>query len=300
MASNLLSPRFQKATVVPARSRKNKYKLFSLVASIVRKPPAHLHTLRRAALRSHILVARFFPAVPSAACTYCLARSTTAHRPRLIAADSPRNRLANSGASGHSVRQAHTAPAIRPSARESLCPQHSRGGNFPASGSRKEKVSWSRNQSEWSCLRCPEEWRGLAFRRKAARGLLQCSLRRDVARAPAKRLVIPVYAAARIMRRPAGLILKQTNRANSPVPTQVKPVPRAPRNAHQVAGFNLNRHHGALRRMNMKKPATCDDVAHFIFIVGVLDVELRKHRVQARRVRIHVNHVGRDVSAAAL
>src|SRR5215472_5155135 len=300
MASNLLSPRFQKATVVPARSRKNKYKLFSLVASIVRKPPAHLHTLRRAALRSHILVARFFPAVPSAACTYCLARSTTAHRPRLIAADSPRNRLANSGASGHSVRQAHSAPAIRPSARESPQSQHSREESFPVSGSRKEKVFWSRNQSVWSCLRCPEEWCGLAFRRKAARGLLQCSLRRDVARAPENRLVIPVYAAASIMRRPARLVLKEANRANASVPAQVKPVQRAPRNAHQVAGFNLNRHHGALRRMNMKKPATCDDVAHLIFIMRVLDVELRKHRVQSWSARIHVNHIRRRLSAAPL
>src|SRR5215472_18847160 len=193
MASNLLSPRFQKATVVPARSRKNKYIRFFLAASSVRKPPAHLHTLRPSTLRSRILAARFFPAVPSVGCTYCLARSTTAHRPRLIAADSPRNRLANSGASGHSVRQAHSAPAIRPSARESPQSQHSREESFPVSGSRKEKVSWSRNQSEWSCLRCPEEWRGLAFRRKAARELLQGSLRRDVAQAPAKQLVIPVY-----------------------------------------------------------------------------------------------------------
>ena len=52
--------------------------------------------------------------------------------------------------------------------------------------------------------------------------------------------------------------------------------------------------------MNVKQPAALDDEPHFVLVVPVLGVELREHRVEARRVGLDVDDVGGDVAAARL
>src|SRR5439155_18809714 len=162
------------------------------------------------------------------------------------------------------------------------------------------KASCSRNLREWSFLRCREGWRGLAFRQKAARRLLCWNLWWNVARPPADRLIASVHAAAGIVRRPAGLLLKQANRPDPTVAAEIKPVERPAGHAYQVASFHLNRHHRSLRRMNVEQPASGDDVTHFVFIMGVFDVELRQHGIEPGSVSVHVNHIRRDIPAPAL
>src|SRR5437870_10651518 len=160
-----------------------------------------------------------------------------------------------------------------PKAHESPNFDSSHAKTFLAFRLRMGKASCSRNLREWSFLRCREGWRGLAFRQKAARRLLCWNLWWNVARPPADRLIASVHAAAGIVRRPAGLLLKQANRPDPTVAAEIKPVERPAGHAYQVASFHLNRHHRSLRRMNVEQPASGDDVTHFVFIMGVFDVE---------------------------
>ena len=74
------------------------------------------------------------------------------------------------------------------------------------------------------------------------------------------------------MRRPAGRILEQTNRANATVRTEIEPVMRAAGHANQIAGLDLNREDRPLRRMDMKQAAAFDDEADFVFIVPVFSL----------------------------
>src|SRR5437870_6496964 len=187
-----------------------------------------------------------------------------------------------------------------PKAHESPNFDSSHAKTFLAFRLRMGKASCSRNLREWSFLRCREGWRGLAFRQKAARRLLCWNLWWNVARPPADRLIASVHAAAGIVRRPAGLLLKQANRPDPTVAAEIKPVERPAGHAYQVASFHLNRHHRSLRRMNVEQPASGDDVTHFVFIMGVFDVELRQHGIEPGSVSVHVNHIRRDIPAPAL
>src|SRR5213080_1260224 len=94
--------------------------------------------------------------------------------------------------------------------------------------------------------------------------------------------------------------LEQANRPDPTVAAEIKPVERPAGHAYQVASFHLNRHHRSLRRMNVEQPASGDDVTHFVFIMGVFDVELRQHGIEPGSVSVHVNHIRRDIPAPAL
>src|SRR5580692_8901209 len=52
--------------------------------------------------------------------------------------------------------------------------------------------------------------------------------------------------------------------------------------------------------MNEKKPTSGDNETNLIFVMSVLDAELREHCLQSCGVRIHVDHVGGDIAAAFL
>src|SRR5712692_6248147 len=117
---------------------------------------------------------------------------------------------------------------------------------------------------------------------------------------PANGFVIPLHAAARVLRRPAGLVLEQPNGANAAVSAEIEPVQRAARNANQVAGFHFYRHNWALLRVDMEQSAPGDDVADFVLIVAMLDVELCEHRIQPGSVRSDVDHIRGDVATLAL
>src|SRR5580693_1358639 len=123
------------------------------------------------------------------------------------------------------------------------------------------------------------------------RELLRRRLGGNVPGPPANRFVIPIHAAARVVRHPAGLILEQTDSANAPVSAKIEPVQRASRYANQIACFHFDGNNSTLLRVNMKQPAPSDDVAHFVFVMGMLDVELREHRVQPGRIRINIYHI---------
>ena len=45
-----------------------------------------------------------------------------------------------------------------------------------------------------------------------------------------------------------------------------------PRHADEIAGFDLDREHRALRRMDVEQPAPLDDEADFVLVVPVLGV----------------------------
>ena len=129
--------------------------------------------------------------------------------------------------------------------------------------------------------------------------LRHCCLRRDIARPPADRLVVSIHTAAGVVRGPAGNILKQTDRANAAITAQVEPVQRAARNTNQIASLNLERDYGTIRRMNVEESTPGDDVTHFVFIVAMLDVELREHGIESRGIGIYIDDVGGHVSATA-
>src|SRR5271168_5062976 len=133
----------------------------------------------------------------------------------------------------------------------------------------------------------------------ATRALLYRGLRRDIARPPADRLVVSVQTAAGVVRGPAGNILKQTDRANAAITAQIEPMQRAARNTNQIASLDLERDYGTIRRMDMEQSTPGDDVTHLVFIVAMLDVELREHGVEARGIGMYVDDVGGHVSATA-
>src|SRR5580704_10580877 len=123
------------------------------------------------------------------------------------------------------------------------------------------------------------------------RALFHHCLRRDISRTPADWLIVSIQAAAGVVRSPAGTVLEQTDRPNAAVTAQIEPVQRAARHANQVAGFHFESDNGATLRMDMEKSPPCDDIAHFIFVVAMLDVEFRQRRVEPGRIGMDVDHV---------
>src|SRR5258708_36409673 len=99
---------------------------------------------------------------------------------------------------------------------------------------------------------------------------------------------------------PAGKILKQPDRTNSPVAAKIKPVKRTARHADQVAGFHLNRHDRTLFRMHVKQSASRDDVANLNLVMPMLSAESGEHSIQARSFRSHVDYVRCYISATRL
>ena len=75
---------------------------------------------------------------------------------------------------------------------------------------------------------------------------------------------------------------------------------RAARHAQQIARLDFDRNDGSLLRVNVKQTAAANDKAYLVFIVPVLDVELRQHCVETGGGRTHVDHVRRDVAALCL
>src|SRR6266704_2479701 len=89
--------------------------------------------------------------------------------------------------------------------------------------------------------------------------LLRRRLLGNVLHSHANGLVVPIHAAARVMRRPAGFILEQTNRSNAPVPAQIEPVKRASWNPNQVPRFYLDCDDRTLLRVDMEEPSPGED-----------------------------------------
>src|SRR2546425_12642494 len=63
----------------------------------------------------------------------------------------------------------------------------------------------------------------------------------NVRNAEANRLVLLVRPTLGVVGRPAGQVLKQTDRANLSIRAQVEPVPGPSRHANQIARFDLDR-----------------------------------------------------------
>jgi len=70
--------------------------------------------------------------------------------------------------------------------------------------------------------------------------------------------------------------------------------------ADEIARDDFDGKHRAGVRMNVEQPAAFDDEPNLVFVVPVLAVELVEHDLQVRRVREHINHVGRHIAAADL
>src|SRR5262245_28775333 len=99
------------------------------------------------------------------------------------------------------------------------------------------------------------------------------------------------------MRGPARYILEETDRADGAGGAQVKQVVSSARNAYQVAGTHLDRDHVAALGRDMKKPASLYYKADLVLVVPVLLVEFIEHGVEPGRVRVHIDHIGRYVTA---
>src|SRR5436853_5745240 len=121
---------------------------------------------------------------------------------------------------------------------------------------------------------------------------------RDISRPEAKRLIAGILAAFGVMRCPARRVLKQADGANLTVRAEVEPVMRAARHTDQITGFDFDGRHWPLSWMNVKQAAPGDDEAHFVFIMPVLALEARQHRIETRRLRSNVNHVDSHIAAA--
>src|SRR5260370_34701354 len=107
------------------------------------------------------------------------------------------------------------------------------------------------------------------MRRSEARRLLRRRLRGNVSGSPANGFVIPVHAAVCIAGRPAGLVLKQADSANPPVPAKIEPVQRAARYANQISSFHFDRCNRPLRRTDVEPTAPGDDVTDFVLILRI-------------------------------
>src|SRR5262245_13269602 len=140
----------------------------------------------------------------------------------------------------------------------------------PDACARTEKGPRARRPSASLCPRC----RGPRHERPSLRATSQGGWNREVGWAEAHGLKLSVHAALRVVRCPAGRILKEPNRPDTTVGAEIEPVMRATRYTNQVAGLNFDRKHRSLGRMDVKEPAPFDDEPHLIFVVPVLTAEL--------------------------
>src|SRR5712672_4070910 len=98
-------------------------------------------------------------------------------------------------------------------------------------------------------------------------------LRRNVSRAQTNRLVASIHAAIGVVRRPASNILKQSDGANSPIAAKIKPVQSSSWHANQITCFDFDRDDRSTCRMDVEQSASRNNVADFILVMLVLDVE---------------------------
>src|SRR5438309_3102530 len=136
-----------------------------------------------------------------------------------------------------------------------------------------------------------------AGRMPALPGLTDSALRGNVRCAKANGLIVDVGSALGVQRRPARRILEQPDCSDFAVLAQIEPVQSAPRNADQIAGFDLYCNDGRFARMNVKQATAMNNEANFVLVVPVLAVEPGKHSFEAWRARVHVNHVRSNVAA---
>src|SRR6266550_802256 len=170
------------------------------------------------------------------------------------------------------------------SAGDSHAPVLARTGTAPA----------GRMRSAWSCPRCPAGWR------EWWEGSARMSPERDVRRPHAHRLVAPVGAAVGVVRRPARLVLEQTDRPDVAVGAEIEPVMGAVGDAQQITGLHFDRDDRTLARMDVEQAAPANDEAHFVFVVPVLHVEFREHGVEAGGGGGDVDDIRGHVAAARL
>ena len=77
-------------------------------------------------------------------------------------------------------------------------------------------------------------------------------------------------------------------------------MPRLLGHADQVTRLDLDGHDGCASRTYVKQTAAVNDETHLVIVVPMLPAELRQHLLQARRLRLDVDHIRRDVAAAGL
>src|SRR5713101_9919277 len=160
----------------------------------------------------------------------------------------------------------------------------------------------SHRRSPWGswCLRHRGGARVCGRRRTAGSRLTRRGARRKKDGAEADWFVAAVRAAFGVMRRPAGWILKKADGADVPLLAEIEPMPRAARNAKQIAGFDRDGDDGSFARTNMKDAAALDDETDFVFVVPVLGIETVEHGFEAGSLRGDVDDVGGDVAALGL
>src|SRR5215471_9263262 len=93
-----------------------------------------------------------------------------------------------------------------------------------------------------------------------------CEVERYERRTEAHGLEGGVDPAVRVMRRPAGRILEESDRANSALAAQIEPVARSARDADQVPGPNLDRENASIRRMDVEEAPPFDDEADLVLV----------------------------------
>src|SRR6267154_4289166 len=80
-------------------------------------------------------------------------------------------------------------------------------------------------------------------------------LRRNVPRTQTNWLIASIHAAICIVRRPASRVLKQSDGANSPIATKIKPVQSSSWHANQITGFHFDRDDRPICGMDVEQPA---------------------------------------------
>jgi len=116
------------------------------------------------------------------------------------------------------------------------------------------------------------------------------------AKADGKKILID--ATLGVVGRPTRRVLKQANRANATVRTQVEPVQRSAWHANQVAGFDFDRQYRSTVCVDVKKSVTRNDESDFVFVVPVFAIEFREHLFETGCGGIYIDHVGSHVAAA--
>src|SRR5262249_47207908 len=121
----------------------------------------------------------------------------------------------------------------------------------------------------------------------------------DVGWAQANRLIVFVDSTARVIRSPAGGILKETDGANSAITTKIKPMTSFAWNTDQISSFHFNYRERAVLGMDVKQAAAVHNETNLIFLVPVFAVEFRQHGLESRSAGINVDEVGGLVSSTS-
>ena len=101
-----------------------------------------------------------------------------------------------------------------------------------------------------------------------------------------------------ILGSPSRDILEESNATDPTIVAEIEPVLHSTRDIDHVSTFDRDAKDRAVLGMEMKDPFALDGESDLVLRMGVLLVELRKHRIEVRSVGIDVDDIGRQEAAS--